>query len=358
MKYLPFILFFALISCQKPIEKENSKMLIDFNDREVQIPSEVNKIVCLNPGSVRFISYFNEVDKIVAVEENEKNSGTPYFFANPQILDKPIVGNNRIIEPELVAASDADIIISTFYTTSKSESIQTKTKIPLFNFHYGDINQSMNDFDKALVKLGIILNDEQRAMELISGINEFEKDLLNRTKDLDELRNAFICGVAYRGVQGVSSTEPFYKPFKLVNLSNVASQMDSQLINPIKGTYIEIEKIADWNPEFIFIDASGLDLIKADIKRNPEFYKHLEAFKNERIYAVYPYNWYALNYSSLLANAYFIGKIVYPEMFEDINPELKAGEIYSFFFGKNVYPEMKETFDGFRKISKEELFGN
>ncbi|AKB36587.1 Iron(III) dicitrate-binding protein [Methanosarcina siciliae C2J] len=42
----------------------------------------------------------------------------------------------------------------------------------------------------------------------------------------------------------------------------------------------------------------------------------------------------------MLANAYFVGKVLYPALFEDINPEAKANEIYTFFVGKPVFSEL------------------
>jgi iron complex transport system substrate-binding protein len=45
-----------------------------------------------------------------------------------------------------------------------------------------------------------------------------------------------------------------------------------------------------------------------------------------------------------LADAYAIGKILYPQAFADIEPEKKADEIYTLLVGKPVYAEMKQTY--------------
>ena len=58
-----------------------------------------------------------------------------------------------------------------------------------------------------------------------------------------------------------------------------------------------------------------------------------------------PYNWYTKNYGSVLANAYFIGKILYPERFEDVDPVTKADEIYKFLVGKSVFSEVNAQFN-------------
>ena len=79
-------------------------------------------------------------------------------------------------------------------------------------------------------------------------------------------------------------------------------------------------------------------------------YQDLSAVKNGKLYAVLPYNFYTTNYGTLLANAYYIGKELYPEKFEDVDVEQKADEIYEQFVGKAVYQDMNNIFGGFKKI--------
>jgi len=64
-----------------------------------------------------------------------------------------------------------------------------------------------------------------------------------------------------------------------------------------------------------------------------------------------PYNFYATNIGTALADAYHIGKVLYPEQFKDIDLEKKADEIYTFLLGKPLYREMKDEFGGFKKFN-------
>ncbi len=62
------------------------------------------------------------------------------------------------------------------------------------------------------------------------------------------------------------------------------------------------------------------------------------------------------SYGSVLANGYFVGKVLYPERFEDVDPGAKADEIFTFLVGKPVFSVMNEGFSGriFSKIILEE----
>jgi len=64
-----------------------------------------------------------------------------------------------------------------------------------------------------------------------------------------------------------------------------------------------------------------------------------------KVYAVLPYNWYTQNFGSILANAYYIGKVLYPEKFAGVDPAGKADEIYTFLVGKPVFEKMNAAFE-------------
>ncbi|MEM3679350.1 MAG: iron ABC transporter substrate-binding protein, partial [Candidatus Bathyarchaeia archaeon] len=67
-----------------------------------------------------------------------------------------------------------------------------------------------------------------------------------------------------------------------------------------------------------------------------------------------PYNYYHTNVAVALADAYYIGKVLYPDKFADVDPAKKADEIFNFFLGKPLYQSYMEAYGGFKNLS--ELF--
>ena len=62
-------------------------MVEDMAGRSVSVESPVQRIVCAGPGALRLITYMNVQDKVVGVEEMEKDpTGRPYAYANPCLL--------------------------------------------------------------------------------------------------------------------------------------------------------------------------------------------------------------------------------------------------------------------------------
>jgi len=119
------------------------------------------------------------------------------------------------------------------------------------------------------------------------------------------------------------------------------------------------EALIAWDPEVIFIDVGTLQLENkgaiGELESDPAL-KGLDAVKNDRIYGLLPYNFYSTNYETVLANAYFVGKILYPDRFADIEPAQKADEIYTFFLGKPVFSQLNSQYEnlGFARIPLQE----
>lgn len=92
-------------------------------------------------------------------------------------------------------------------------------------------------------------------------------------------------------------------------------------------------------------------MVQQDYQKNPEFYKALSAVEKGELYSQLPYNWYHTNIGTAIADAYYIGKVLYPGQFEDIDPKEKADEIYRSLLGKPLYDRMVKDYGGFKRLS-------
>ena len=148
--------------------------------------------------------------------------------------------------------------------------------------------------------------------------------------------------IGFKGVHGITSTEAFYQPLEWIRARNVANEIGRP------GHYfIDPEKLLLWNPEVLFVDAGGLDMVDSDFRKNADFYQRLSAVQKNRVFLTLPYNYYHTNIEIALADAYFMGKILYPKTFTDIDPAKTADKIFAFFVGRPVYRQIKEELHGF-----------
>jgi iron complex transport system substrate-binding protein len=328
--------------------------VIDGFGRSVTVPVPVESVLCSGSGCVRYLVYLQGEDLIVGVDSIEKEGripeGRPYSLVHGDWLkDLPLFGEFRgKDDPEKVIGIGPDLVFKTgstgtAYGTSGAEAdtLQEKTGIPVVAFPYGSLRDEAEQgaMYAGLRVMGASIGREDRAEEVIAYIEATMADLEERTGDIpaDERKKVYIGGVSSAGAHGIISTEPAYPPFLWVHADNVASGLGTAHVDVAK------EALVDWDPEYIFIDAGT---IRADnegaigqLKTDPAL-RGFSAVKEGRVCGVLPYNFYNTNYETVLADAYFIGTVLYPDRFADIDPVEKADEIYIFFVGEPVFDEL------------------
>ncbi len=200
-------------------------------------------------------------------------------------------------------------------------------------------------FDKKVYEsfrlYGKILDKQDRTEAVIRFIENSRKDLLKRAKGIPKKikPSVYIGGVGFRGAHGIESTETYYVPFEWIKANHVVKQ-DSQ-----KGhLFVDKEKILSWNPDIIFLDSVGNDLIRQDYAKKPSFYHGLKAFKNKRVYLLYAFSCYMINIKTVIMDAYAVGKMIYPERFKDVRMDKKTNEIYSYFLGCAIHEKMEKHY--------------
>ena len=164
-----------------------------------------------------------------------------------------------------------------------------------------------------------------------------------------EKKSCFVGGIAYKGPHGFQATEPGYPPFLFVNARNMAYDK-SFTGNELQHSNIAKEKIIEWDPEVLFLDLSTLQMgDKAgglyELNEDPA-YLSLTAVQKGKVYGLLPYNWYSQNFGSILADAYFIGTVLYPDRFNHVDAKEMADEIFTFLVGKPVFGQLDNAFQG------------
>ncbi|UTF50607.1 iron ABC transporter substrate-binding protein [Desulfomicrobium sp. ZS1] len=322
-----------------------------------ELPDDVSRVICSGSGCLRLLTYLQAQDLAVAVDdiESKRNrfDSRPYAMANPQFRTMPIFGQFRGQDnPELILTLDPQpqVIFKTYATMGHDPvELQNKTGIPVVVLDAGDLGGRRDRFYAALRLMGRIVGRTERAESLVAYFDAAIADLARRTRDIDESKRptAYIGGVAYKGPHGFQSTEPTYPPFAFVQARNMARE-EGGAGRDLSNTDVAKEKIVVWDPDHLFLDLSTLQMGEEagglhELRTDPA-YATLSAVQEGRVYGVLPYNWYSQNFESILADAYFVGKILYPERFADIDPKAKADEIYSFVVGKPMFTEMNRTF--------------
>lgn len=321
----------------------------DMAGRKVTIAAPPKRIVCLAPGTLRLIVYLGAKASVVGVEAIEKRFPTtrPYWVANSDLTALPTVGpggpGSINSDPDLEALLSVapDLIFITYLERRKADELQAKIGIPVVVLSYGPFGRFDKTMYRSLRLAGKVLQKEARADEVVAFIENAKKDLSRRVEGegTEEKPGVYVGGIGFKKTQGIGSTETSYAPFDWVGARNVAASQGKE-----GHLFLGKEALLALDPDIIFIDGGGKGNVAREMQSKPAFYKGLSAFREERVYTLHPYNWYMTNIGTAMGDAYAIGKVLYPDRFSDIDPVVKADEIYTFLVGKPVYGELKTAY--------------
>ncbi|MCQ1537492.1 iron ABC transporter substrate-binding protein [Methanocalculus taiwanensis] len=355
---LILLLICAASGCVADATPEDSVIVTDQYGRDVSVPSDVGSVLCSGSGCLRYLVYLQAEDLAAGVDSADKVQddvrGRPYSIVHADLFESlPLFGEVRgNDDPEKIVAIGPDLVFKTTSSgiaagTAETEALQQRTGVPVIGFEYGSVR---TDADKlvmydSLRLMGSVIGREERAEAVIAFIEKEICDLEDRTRDIpvSERKRVYVGGIGNKGAHGIISTEPAYGPFAWVHAENVASGLGSDHADVAK------EALVDWDPEYLFIDLSSMHLGEGnalDQLKNDPALKGLSAVRNGNVYGVLPFNSYTTNYGTVLADAYFIGSVLYPERFADVDPAEKADEIYSFLVGEPVFSQLNSQYNG------------
>lgn len=327
-----------------------TRLITDSEGREVEIPEKVESIVCLNVGALRYTCYMQAQDLVIGVEDYEKEQSISrgYNYVNFELFqDLPVVGNNGEHYPEEIISADPDVIVMSAYDDSDADSLQEKTGIPVVVVPGSDSMMDEGAYETFRI-MGELYGKEDRAQELLDYMDSIKEDLETRTADVaeEDKLTAYVAGVSYKGAHGFEGTEAGYGPFAAINAKNLADETGQT------GPFdIDPEQVLAWDPDVIFVDFNGLDLVNEDYASNPEYYEQLTAVQEGRVYSQISFRSSASNLDTALADTYYAASVLYPEQFADVDPEEKAAEIFEMLLGENFYEDLKANGYEFRQIT-------
>lgn len=326
------------------------RVITDGMDRNVEIPYSVERIVCVGVGALRYTCYVGGADRVVGVEDYETKPGMSrlYNYVNFDLFQNlPVTGTNGEPFVEGIINVDPQVIVMSSYASQDPDELSQKTGIPVVVVPGSDTTLD----EKAYVTiriLGELYQLEDRAEDLTAYLKSIQKDLDDRTASIaeDAKPTCYVGGVSFKGHHGFEGTEAYYGPFELIHAKNLANTTDQT------GAFnIDVEQVLSWDPEIIFLDFNGMNLINEDYGAHPEFYNALTAVQEGKVYSQISFRSSASNLETALADAYYAACVMYPQQFQDIDPVEKAGEIFTKLLGSNPYHDLEEAGYAFCQIT-------
>lgn len=292
------------------------------------------KLVFVGPGALRIGVYLQLEDRLAGIEQAELSTVSPPTYR--KVLDQnrlkslPIIGSGGVGKMpnfEALIATKTDLIVASFLSPAEIDLIEQKTKIPVLAISYGasygaKSGKKLDAVLKSILTLGEITGKSARAHELVSFM-ENEKNYL-KSLNIPEAK-LYIGGVAYKGAQGITSTEADYLPFELLGQKN--AMFDGE----IGHKFVDLEAIIRLDPEWIFLDNHSKNRWQSELN----LLSKLKAHKNNQIKTVLGLN----NYNTNIENSFVIAHQIASDLMGVELDSARIHQIYKIFFPQ-VSPEV------------------
>ena len=352
-KILQIVCLFILFSAS-PLA---ARTITDLGGRTLEVPDKIERIVALR-GALSLVCYLNLADRVVGVEHHETTQtswvgarGRSYRMANPGLGDLPIIGSRNKPQPEKIIGRKPDIILLGSGGKRLAEQLERQTAIPVVVVEVGDLGGNKQRFYRSLHLIGKLCGVEKRSQAVCDQIEAQIAELARRTQDLSltEQKRVYIGGLQFKVAHGILGTSCSYPPFEMVNADNV---VDKLTLNRklIRGRFtIKKETFITLDPDVLFVCESGLSMVGKEL--DEPLYQNLKVRRSDQVYLLMPH-YYGADPATVLSEAWYIGKILYPDRFSDIEIADVADQLYTFFVGRPLYQEMAEIFGGFTKLTE------
>jgi iron complex transport system substrate-binding protein len=243
------------------------------------------------------------------------------------------------------------VIFSTYAAdAAAADELQAKTGIPVVALSYGKAAVFDPSVYASLELIGKIAGQGEKAQAAVAFMERCRQDLDERTRSIadGDKPRVYVGALGMKGTHGIESTQGKYALLDALHAVNVVDETGRA-----GSLMIDKEKLLEWDPDVVIVDAGGYASVLEDFRANRAFYDALTAFREGRVYSQLPYNFYSTNIDTAIADAYWLGKVIFPEAFADVEPDKKADEIYTALLGKPLYAGMSEDFGGFGALSFE-----
>lgn len=375
-------MFLSLCACgtvdnAQPPENRESHTVTDMVGRVVEVePGSYARVVCIGAGALRMYSYVGDVSLLCGVEDIDNTAlenrpqmfdsvARPYVLANEELLQQlPSCGVGgpmaQTAEAEKILSCEPDIVISEYEDADKADALQEQLGVPVITLMTGVDGVYSPAFANSLDLLGEVFggNVQAKAHELAAFIAEETEQIRSRVAEVpeEEKPGVYICGLGNWGTTNHLMTSQTYKPFEVAGIRNIVTGLGAE-----GPGAIEAEKFVALGEEMdvMILDAAAVKNIAPLYAEDPTMFDTCKAWQTGNVYLQMAYNAYYTNYEIALINTWYNAKVVYPELFADVDIAQKTDEITEAFLGTALGEQIFScpgSFGGYQKIDTATFF--
>ena len=313
------------------------RTITDSRGRSVEVPKDIETILCHNCCSLELTSYFDAVNKVCAMDADDKinpnKTYTQVYKAKLESLPTVECKGNF----EQVIALNPSIVISSTVSVQELDNMQEKIGIPVFA-----INADLEFGDQAwfdqINRLGDLFGEKSRANAIVDGVKGIILDIKAGAISGGGVFG-YACGMMFYGGSStpILRTTGDFLPFELCGIVNV---MPSSSAGVGKQPYdTDVETLISKQYDYMYVDGTSAAAVQEYIIENRDLLdsKHpILAFITGDVYKTMVYKMWGTQWDNQLINCLYAAKILSPDHYE-WEFEEKANQVFDILYGEGKY---------------------
>lgn len=321
----------AQASIATPPEK-NMQTITDMAGRTVVVPHNIERVLSTAPPSTMDI-YMLAPDKLLGVNfDTSKQNGKVYMPA--KYLALPNVGGwygKTTGNYETFITMNPDVVINCdtgvgdLATTLKERQEKFGT-LPVVGVTDA---RNITQYDASIRFLGTLLGAEAQADALSELYHRVLTPVTSRVSGIPADQRVRVYYA--EGPKGLLTDPSGSSHAELIDLAGGINVADCAITPGMGQTPVSMEQVTKWNPEVMIV---GDPTFYAAVSTDP-LWKDIPAVKNHRVYLVpqSPFPWFDRPPGvNRIIGIPWTAKLLYPDMFRDIDMPALTKEFYSKFY--------------------------
>lgn len=302
----------------------------DYLGRTVTIKGDIKTIASNYPISTEVILFLGGEDMLIGSDSsNKKNKFMCELY--PSITKDTDLGMPWSTNVEQIVTLDPDIFVMAGNSGETADQL-TKLGVPTICLSF----ETPETFNESLATLGSITSKDYKALSTIKYYSTMTKMISEKTANINESERPRVLFLSF-GAKNIMDFQTPGEGMLQNNLISLAGGTSVSKNQPGGWNAINMDQIAQWDPEIIIVTSYSSDVSSEELKNriiSNSIWDITKAKKTGKVYA-FAHDWGSWDAPTpkWILGLCWMGSHLQPELFSEMDLHEIAKKFYNDFYG-------------------------